>query len=370
MTGNVVVYFPGVSWDGVRGTDRQLATALGAQTPVVWVDPPTAWRPVHSRRRGTWGRLDHVAPGVRRLETLAPPFVTRLGVRTLSWSLVHRGLRAALGGVDVRAVVLASAGSWFPVALAGEKFYYVTDDWPAGAALMGLSRRRIRRLQARNSKVADHVACVSAELARQLSDAYGIADVLVLPNGCSPDQLVCEPLPVDLQLPEPVAGLVGQLNERLDFDSLDAVVDQGVSLAIVGPRAEREQSTTRRLDALLGRANVRWLGPQPVAALPGYLASMTVGLTPYADTAFNRASFPLKTLEYLAAGLPVVSSDLPSVRWLETELIDVAACPEAFADAVRARLSDPGTDGDRDVRRAFARMHSWEARARQLLDAV
>jgi Glycosyltransferase len=270
----------------------------------------------------------------------------------------------------VRAVILANPESGFPEAVPGHKLYYVTDDWPAGAALMGLSRRRILHLQARNAKAADHVASVSSELATQLSTAYGIPDVLVLPNGCSPDQFSAKHSRVDLGLAEPVAGLLGQLNERLDLEALDAVVDRGISLAVVGPRTEREPSTTRRLDALLSRSNVRWLGPQPAAVLPAYLASMTVGLTPYADTAFNRASFPLKTLEYLAAGLPVVSTDLPSVRWLETELIDVVAAPGTFGEAVRTRLLNPGTEGDRAFRRTFARAHSWEARARQLLETV
>ena len=291
-------------------------------------------------------------------------------MRSLSWALVHRRLREATRGAQVRAVILANPESGFPEAVPGHKLYYVTDDWPAGAALMGLSRRRILHLQARNAKAADHVASVSSELAAHMSRSYGIPDVLVLPNGCSPDRFNGKWSPVDFGLAEPVAGLLGQLNERLDLDALDGVVDRGISLAVVGPRTEREPATKRRLDALLGRSNVRWFGPQPADSLPAYLASMTVGLTPYADTAFNRASFPLKTLEYLAAGLPVVSTDLPSVRWLETEFVDVAAGPETFVEAVRRRLLNPGTEGDRAFRRTFARAHSWEARARQLLETV
>jgi len=56
---------------------------------------------------------------------------------------------------------------------------------------------------------------------------------------------------------------------------------------------------------------VRWVGPQPYGALPGYLRLMDVGVVPYRDSAFNRGSFPLKTLEYLAAGRGVVATD----RW-------------------------------------------------------
>jgi teichuronic acid biosynthesis glycosyltransferase TuaH len=94
---------------------------------------------------------------------------------------------------------------------------------------------------------------------------------------------------------------------------------------------------------------------------------MGVGLTPYADTDFNRASFPLKTLEYLANGLPVVSTDLPAVRWLDTDLIEVGTGPEDFASKVREVLSRPFDEAERARRIAFARRHSWTARAEQLL---
>ena len=63
-------------------------------------------------------------------------------------------------------------------------------------------------------------------------------------------------------------------------------------------------------------------------------------MTPYAESPFNRASFPLKTLEYLAAGLGVVSTDMPSARWLNTSLISLQSEPHDFALAV---TGSPGT---------------------------
>ena len=89
-----------------------------------------------------------------------------------------------------------------------------------------------------------------------------------------------------------------------------------------------------------------------------------VGLTPYADTAFNRASFPLKTLEYLAAGRAVVSTPLPANDWLGTDLIDIAAGPSRFAARVRRLLAEPATPDLVARRRAFANEHGWDRRAR------
>jgi teichuronic acid biosynthesis glycosyltransferase TuaH len=123
---------------------------------------------------------------------------------------------------------------------------------------------------------------------------------------------------------------------------------------------------------LTARSNVTWVGEQPFSALPGLLAHARVGLVPYADTPFNRASFPLKTLEYLAAGLPVVATGLPATRWLGAgpDLITIADGPTAFADAVARASSVPLIPSRREARRRFARAHSYDRRAIDLLAAL
>ncbi len=87
---------------------------------------------------------------------------------------------------------------------------------------------------------------------------------------------------------------------------------------------------------------------------------------PYGDTQFNRNSFPLKTLEYLAAGRPVVATPLPAVRWLETDLVAQAASPEAFAAAVLRQAPLARGPALVAARRELAMRHSWPARAEQL----
>ncbi len=108
--------------------------------------------------------------------------------------------------------------------------------------------------------------------------------------------------------------------------------DSGLSLLMVGPRDPRWEP--ERFERLIASPHAQWVGLKPFEALPGYLRLIDVGITPYQDTAFNRASFPLKTLEYLAAGRGAVSSDLPATRWLQTDLVQVASGPAAFAAAV------------------------------------
>jgi teichuronic acid biosynthesis glycosyltransferase TuaH len=125
-----------------------------------------------------------------------------------------------------------------------------------------------------------------------------------------------------------------------------------------------------RFAALRQRRNVRWVGAKPFGALPGYLRAIDVGLVPYRDSPFNRGSFPLKALEYLAAGRAVVSTDLPAIRWLDTDLISIAAGPAAFAEHADRMLAQPRTPALLARRQAFAARHSWARRAADVYAAV
>jgi teichuronic acid biosynthesis glycosyltransferase TuaH len=95
-----------------------------------------------------------------------------------------------------------------------------------------------------------------------------------------------------------------------------------------------------------------------------------VGLLPYANSEFNRASFPLKTLEYLAAGRPVVATPLPAVTWLDTELIAIADQPDDFAMRTLEEAAKARTPGLMKRRRVFAESHSWSTRVEQLAEVL
>jgi teichuronic acid biosynthesis glycosyltransferase TuaH len=249
---------------------------------------------------------------------------------------------------------------------------YGTDDWLAGAELLGLSRRRLATEERRALRRADRVLAVGPELADRWSRLG--ANPLVFPNGCDPRAYSrvphTAPGPVPAGFPTPVAGVVGQLSDRIDIGFLTAVADSGVGLLLVGPRQARWSPA--RAEALLARPNVHHVGPVPFEELPRWFARIDVGLTPYADSAFNRASFPLKTLEYLAAGLPVVSTNLPASRLLreETGQVWIAEDHRGFADAVREAAISSVAPGAVDRRMAAAERHSWAARADQFARVV
>lgn len=312
--------------------------------------------------------ISTVAPGVTRIHPIAPPGVSRPGVRQLSnlWTIVLARLWLARRGVVPSAVVVSSPQALLPSwrSTSARRVYFATDDFVAGAEILGSRTGAARREQERNVAAADLVLAVTDELASRLSRPGKQARVL--PNGCDPDRFMMGtgtgPAP-DVRFGQPIAGLVGQLNERISIESLESVVSAGLNLLIVGPRYDVDPRFGRRLDDVLAHPRVQWVGRQPVERLPEYLAAMTVGLTPYADTPFNRASDPLKTLEYLAAGIPVVSTDLPSARRIGGPYVHLAGSSRDFGHLALDLASTP-PDPER-VRRS-ARGHSWAARAAML----
>ncbi|RLK47947.1 glycosyltransferase [Microbacterium telephonicum] len=351
-----LVWFAGVGWEDVPGTDRRMVGALAeAGVDVVWMDAsrPGVWSGWRARSEPA---VTHPQPGVTRLRVPAPPGFSRPPMRVATGALRRATLRRNVSPNAIRAVVVANPVVRFPPRHTGRRIYYVTDDWISGAPLMGYSTAWVRECIRHNIAEADVVVAVSPGLLDSLD--LGGTRAIVIPNG-APDAPI-----VDSVRREPVAGVVGQLNERLDLELLEAVVAAGIRLRLIGPRAACGDAFASRLDALLRMPGVEWTGPVAPTAIPAHLAALSVGLTPYADTSFNRASYPLKTLEYLAAGLPVVSTDLPASRAVRSAHVRIAADTPGFVASTREFIAHP--DGKAAERRAVAAEHSWTRRAEDL----
>jgi len=373
---DMVVLCAANSYDGVKLADQHVAEHLARLVPVLYVDPPISrLSPLLKPKSVSLGKevgLRLQAPGMARLTPIVAPLASRRGMTVVTTALARRHLRnatARLGG-QVRAVI--SAWPQYQVfGSCGEavRIYWAQDDFVGGAALLGLNAAR---LDAQERAVAAGASLILAA-SPVVADTWrtrGLETALI-PYGADVDAYTGvdhAPLPTDVELRGPVAGFVGHINERIDLRMLEAVADRGRSILLVGPK--NPAFAPRRLDALLGRPNVRWVGPKEFSALPGYLRLMDVGLVPYGDTQFNRGSFPLKILEYLAAGRAVVATDLPAVRWLDTDLVTVAAEPAAFADHVERLLSEARSPALIALRRAFAARHSWAKRAAEIHEAI
>jgi teichuronic acid biosynthesis glycosyltransferase TuaH len=372
---DLVVLCAANGFDGVRMSDWHLAQQLSKLAPVLYVDPPISrLTPVrHPETAGALGspRLRLQGPGLARLTPVVQPFPGRPGVAGMTSALARRYLRRATARLGGRVQAVISGWPQYPVfgsCTEQVRVYWAKDDFVGGAALLGLNAKMLDRHERRVAAGADLLIVANPVVAATWR-SRGL-DPLLLPFGTNAAAYLGTehaPLPPDVSLPGPVAGFVGRINERTDLRLLEAIADRGRSLLLVGPKDPAFEP--ERFEALRRRRNVRWVGLKPFEALPSYLRMMDVGLVPYRDSRFNRGSFPLKTLEYLAAGLPVVATDLPAIRWLATDLVCIAG-PASFADQVDRLLATPRTAAMRERRQAFAERHSWARRAADIHEAV
>ena len=138
-------------------------------------------------------------------------------------------------------------------------------------------------------------------------------------------------------LPQPRLGFYGVIDERMDLALLAAVADARPdwALVMVGPVVKIDPAD------LPQRPNIHYLGSKRYEELPGYAAGWDAALMPFAINEATRFISPTKTPEYLAAGLPVVSTPITDVirHYGELAGVLIADTPEAFVAACEQALA-------------------------------
>jgi UDP-galactopyranose mutase len=166
-------------------------------------------------------------------------------------------------------------------------------------------------------------------------------------------------------IPVPRLGFCGVVDERMDLDLLAALADAHPewSLVVIGPVVKIGEHELPR------RTNIHYLGGKPYTELPDYMAGWDVALMPFAINEATRFISPTKTPEYLAAGLPVVSTPITDVVRHYNHLAGVAIADtaEAFVAACeRALALRAGDTGWRDEADALLSRGSWSSTALEM----
>lgn len=235
--------------------------------------------------------------------------------------------------------------------------YYCVDEYTEFA---GVEQQALARLEQNLLEQADLVL-VSAERLYESKAKLNPHTVLVrhgvdythFRRALDPEL----PVPPEIaSLPKPVLGFFGLIAPWVDVELLARLARHYStgSLVMVGNVA----TDVSRLKDL---PNVHMLGRKPYDALPAYCRGFDVALVPFEISKLTLNANPLKAREYLAAGLPVVSTDLPEIRALPE--CRVAADFEGFVREVDEALHDPGPGA---ARGQSMRAESWEARLRTI----
>ncbi len=155
-------------------------------------------------------------------------------------------------------------------------------------------------------------------------------------------------------------GYTGTIHpDRVDVDLVAAIAREwDGSVVMIGPN--QLQSADR---AKLRLPNLFLPGPVPYVRLAEWMRAFDVCMVPHRVTPFTESLNPIKLWEYLAAGKPIVATDVAGFRDYP-RLVSLAGSPAEFVAAARRALVEDRALAD--ARRNEAARHSWASR----LDAV
>lgn len=255
--------------------------------------------------------------------------------------------------------------------------YYNIDDysqyWPRRAA-------RINQLERQAVLDSDCTICVSRARAEALRLAVPVAAERIhhLPHG-TPSHMLSEtahhlpaaPPPDLFQLPRPLLGFVGSLEDRVDWGLLTqlATAIPSASVVLIGNLSQaRRGPWMKTRQGCLELPNVHAIGWRNQAELRSYHEAFDVCLIPYlAAHPFNQVCCPTKIMDFMGTGRPIVATSLPECE-LYGRLFDVVDTSERFIAAVKRIVANGSDDGRADDRHAWSRANTCREVARRLIE--
>ncbi len=172
--------------------------------------------------------------------------------------------------------------------------------------------------------------------------------------------------PADLEgISSPILGYFGVIDERMDLDLLAQVAERHPdwNIVLVGP--------VLKIDAanLPQAPNLHYLGIKEYVELPAYLAYFDVALIPFMLSEATRYLSPTKTLEYLAAHKPIVSTPIKDVIELYGDVVRVAHTPDEFIAQVEVALDETEVlNHDKEDR--LLSVYTWDNIAQEMHNII
>ncbi len=364
-------------WEGDPTSKKHIMRILSKKNRVLWVNSIGMRRPTAavSDVRRLAAKLRRIVAGIRQVEpnifVMDPPVLPLPGVaaaeqlnrvvlaawlrrlcrrlemdRPLLWTFLPN-VNWLLGRLNERMVI-----------------YHCVDEY---SEFSGVPKDVIIRMEQDLIRRADIVftsaekLCVERQAVnpRTYFIPHGV-DVAHFSRALDPATAVPDEI---RRLPKPVVGFFGLLADWVDLDMIGALARARPhwSFALVG-------KVQTDLAAVASLPNVHLLGQQPYSALPAYCRGFDVGVIPFRMNELTLRVNPLKLREYLAAGLPVVSTPLPEVvRY--NGVVHIAVNRDGFLREIESALGERTSETDRGRVEAM-RSESWEARVANMSDII
>ena len=359
-------------WTGDPLSKTHLMRVLAKENRILWINaianrmPTTSSKDlsrIYNKLKSFTEPIREVEPNIFVLNPLAIPAYGNKTVVSLNQRSLVRQVKKAmrkLGFANVVNMVFNPAAGMIAGKLGeSELIYYCVDEYTAFTGSSAL-----KEIEEKLFRDADLVV-VSAEKLYTDKKHFN-PNTHVIRHGTDwrhfrtalddatkvPDEIA--------NLPGPIIGFHGLLADWIDFELIKktAAHFKNGSVVLIGKIAVDAEQKVKILD---GVPNIHFLGRKPYADLPSYCKGFDVALNPFAINELTLAANPLKVREYLAAGLPVVSTDIPEVRVLDDCLVGTSH--DDFILKIEHALAHPKPRNE--VSDAIAH-ESWEAKIEEL----
>lgn len=359
-------------------SDFQLMRRIARRRKVLFVNSITMRMPLPGRSTMAMRRLrrklasmakvirrpDPDVPGFYVFTPLIVPLYGFSWSRAANASLVRRQVELAARAIGIRGapVVVVTIPTAWDVVRRMERRRLVYNRSDKHSAMPEADQPYIAGMESKLLAESDAVLYVSRAL---MADEAGETRerAYFLDHGVDLDHFAPRPAadePPDLaRIPRPRIGFFGGFDDYIvDFELLEqlAVELPDAHLVLIGDAT----CSMARLQAL---PNVHWLGFRPYEDIPRYGSGFDIGLMPWLHNEWITYCNPIKLKEYLALGLPVVSTDFPEAHRY-AEWIDIAADREDFVRRVKASLVRSGS-GDRA--RAAVAGSGWDKKVEEVM---
>jgi uncharacterized SAM-binding protein YcdF (DUF218 family)/glycosyltransferase involved in cell wall biosynthesis len=379
LQGQDIVCFSSIDWQFIWQGHQEIMSTLAANgNRVLFVENTGVRAPairdlgrLTQRVRNWWRGTKGFRRERDNLFIYSPillPFPYSSVIRRLNRSLLTRALNRWMRAVGFGRPI---AWTFLPTPLVRDvirdiapaaSIYYCIDDFASSSH----AARRIVKSEEQLCREVDLVFVTSEKLRSKV--ARFTDRVSLFPFGVSYKKfeavrLAPDQIPADLAaLPAPIVGYVGGIHQWMDMPMLAEVAGRmpETTFALVGP-LQIDVGTG-------GPPNLHFLGKKAHDDIPRYIKGFDVGIVPYVLSDYTANVYPTKLNEYLAMGIPVVTTDLPEIRRFNAQYgpqAIVAGNADQFVGALKAALQT-STDAERRVRIETARANSWHARIAEM----
>ncbi len=365
-------------YDAPPTSKHHVMRRLAERNVVLWVNYHASRVPSAGASDAAYivAKLGQVAGGLRRahpnlyvLTPLVVPLPTSRLARETNRILLVMQVRAALARVRQGPLQVWSFAPDVAYALdafdAEAVVYYCVDDF---ASFSGYDRGQVLADEETLCRRADLVVTTS----RALQDAKAPLNpnTILVPHGVDYAHFARAiekdlPVPEDLaDIPHPVLGFFGLIRDWVDLDLVAEVARRRPAwhVVLVG-------DSTVDLTPYRDLPNLHFVGRKPYEDLPAWCRRFDVGLIPFKINDLTEAVNPIKLREYLAAGLPVLSTPLPEVVACGFP-VRVVEGPDGFVGACEAALAEGAGIEARRSRSAPMAEETWDRKVDRIADRL